>query len=132
MRLFLLLSFCILPFYIFSQSKAVFRGNIYEKATAQPISFASVVLDNTKYYSESDLNGFFAIGELPSGTYSVTISYLGFKDLKFEITVKPGEILYDRYYLESQDVELETVEISGKREQARSEVSISKVSVTPK
>ncbi len=132
MRLYLLLPFILAPLLLFSQNKAVFRGNIYEKATAQPISFASVILENTKYYSESDLNGFFAIGELPAGTYTVIISYLGYKDLKFDITVKPGEIFYDRFYLENQDVELETVEISGKREQARSEVSISKVSVTPK
>jgi hypothetical protein len=132
MRLLLLLISIVSLSPIYSQSKAVFRGNIYEKSNAQPIAFASVSLLNTKYYAESDLNGFFAIGDITPGTYTAVISYIGYEDIEVEFTLKAGEIMYNRYYMIVKDVELEAVEISGKREQARSEVQISKVSVTPK
>jgi hypothetical protein len=132
MRIFFAFCFLCVTGISFSQTKGVFRGNVYEQSSAQPIAFASVTIENSKYFAETDLNGFFAIGELPPGNYNVTISYLGFKDITTEIAIKAGEILYNRYYLETKDVELETVEVSGKREQARSEVQISKVSVTPK
>jgi hypothetical protein len=117
---------------ISAQSKGVFRGNVYEKSTAQPIAFATVVILNSRYYSETDLNGFFAIGEIVPGNYTAVISYLGFADYTIEFSVRAGEIVYNRIYMENQDIELDAVEISGKRDQARSEVQISKINVTPK
>jgi hypothetical protein len=115
-----------------AQSKGLFRGNVYEKISAQPIAFATVSIKNTRYFTETDLNGFFAIGEMIPGNYTAVISYLGFADNTIEFSIKAGEIVYNRIYMENQDIELDAVEISGKKEQARSEVQISKINITPK
>src|SRR5690606_28387846 len=111
--------FTLLLFFItgsiHAQSKGLFRGNVYEKNSAQPIAFATVSIENTKYFTETDLNGFFAIGEIVPGNYTAVISYLGFADYIIDFSIKPGEIVYNRIYMESQDIELDAVEISGKK-----------------
>lgn len=115
-----------------AQNKAIFRGNLFDKSTAQPLAFASVYIEGTNLYTETDLNGFFVFADLNPGTYTAVFGFLGYKELTYTFSLKPGEILYERIYLEPEDIQLETVEVSGKKEQAKTEVQISKIRITPR
>jgi len=122
---------CFLVASVFAQKGAV-RGNIYDKQTAQPISFATVQVEGAQKGVISDINGFFTLSDLPVGTFKLKITYTGYEEYVTDIVVKQGEILFVNAYISDTGNKLEEVTISGKREQARADVQISKLSVTAK
>ncbi len=130
----LLLLLAMLPVAVLSaqSGKALIRGNVYEKESGSPISFASVSIVGTSHGDETDDQGFFSIADLSPGTYQVVVSYIGFNEFTYEVTVRAGGINYKAIYLEDSGVQLEQIEVSGQREAAKTEVRISKVTVTPK
>ncbi len=130
----LLVVLALAPVLLMAQKgdKGTVRGNVYDKGSAQPIGFATVQIEGASLGSSSDINGFFSISNVPIGVYRLKVTYLGYTDYTVSITVKKGEILYQNIYLEESGTNLDEVVISGKKEQARTEVQVSKLTVTPK
>lgn len=54
-------------------------GKVTDKRTNEPIIGASVVLQGSKMGSSSDFEGYYYIGNVLPGTYTLTITSLGFK-----------------------------------------------------
>lgn len=124
----------LFPAMLFAQitGKGTVRGNIFNKETAQPVGFATVRVDGANMGTISDVNGFFSISDVPVGRYTLTISLTGFDTYTGEIEIKKGEILYQNIYINESGQNIDEIIISGKKEQARNDVQISKLSVTPK
>jgi len=116
---------------IFAQKGGVVRGNVYDKETAQPVSYATVKVEGGTVGATTDINGFFTIADVPLGAQKLGVYYTGYESTTTDIVVKTGEILFVNIYI-SEGTRLEQVTISGKKEQAKSEVQISKLSVTSK
>ena len=126
----LLLALLALPMFAFAQTGAV-RGNVYDKETTQPVSFATVKLQGVSLGAATDINGFFTISNVPVGSYKLEINFLGYETIIQDIEIKKGEIVFQNVYLTEGGSKLEEITISGRKEQAKSEVQISKLSVTP-
>ncbi|MEZ4965814.1 MAG: TonB-dependent receptor [Saprospiraceae bacterium] len=124
----------LLPVLLTAQTegKGSIRGNIFNKETAQEVGFATVRLEEANMGTISDVNGFFTISDVSVGQYSLIISLTGYETYRSQVEIKKGEILYLNIYVQESGQNLEEIIISGKKEQARSEVQISKLSVTPK
>jgi outer membrane receptor for ferrienterochelin and colicin len=78
---FLFLSFFllfILSGLIYSQSAGKLTGKITDASTGEPVAFANVVLEGTNYGSASDMDGDYLIVNVPSGTYNIIVSYIGY------------------------------------------------------
>nr|HPH21697.1 carboxypeptidase-like regulatory domain-containing protein [Haliscomenobacter sp.] len=132
MRILLCLSLLLLSSFLLAQN-ATLRGNVYDEETGNPIGFASISLaNNPSQGAISDANGFFSIANLAPGKYQINISYLGYESAVFERELSAGNISYQRFLLKPTAIELEGVDISGRRSQARSQVQISKLTVSPK
>jgi hypothetical protein len=114
-----------------SQTASI-RGFIYDKATGEAILFTNVILQGTTFGAATDNNGFFLIQGIPSGTYNLFISCLGYDSLIEKLTLKPGDVLNKKYFLNPSSITMGEVNISAAREEARSETKISVVKVTPK
>lgn len=52
---------------------------------------ATVYIKSILKGSYTDIDGKFSIVNIPSGTYTIDISYVGYKDVKKEVTIKDGE-----------------------------------------
>ncbi|MEO6759391.1 MAG: TonB-dependent receptor, partial [Saprospiraceae bacterium] len=126
----LLLALLAFPLFVFAQTGAV-RGNVYDKESTQPVSFATVKLVGAALGATTDVNGFFTISNVPVGPYKLEITYLGYETLTLDIEIKKAEIVFQNIYLTEGGERIGEVTISGKKEQAQSEVQISKLSVTP-
>ncbi|MBK9014972.1 MAG: carboxypeptidase-like regulatory domain-containing protein [Saprospiraceae bacterium] len=113
-----------------AQKGGVLRGNIFDKNTGEPMIFSTVVLQGTTIGTTSDVDGFFSIGNIPVGSYTLVVSSIGYDSTAIKVTIKEGGINSQRVMLTASSIQLGTVEISSRREQARSDVSISKVTVT--
>lgn len=128
-----LLFFCLvllcLSHTIIGQN-AIVRGNVYDRETGEPIIYGNVRLQGTTLGTTTDLNGFFSIADVPAGNYKLVASYIGYDSSAIDIAVRAGGIVYQRINLSESAIELGEVQISGTREQARSDIQISKVQVT--
>ena len=125
----------IILFLLFSVSifaqKGTVRGNVYDKDTGEPIAFGNVVLSGTTIGTNTDIEGFFNISGLDEGSYVLVASYLGYDSVAVDIKIKSGSIIYESMYLSESGIDLGIVNVSAKKEQARSDVKISTLSVTP-
>ncbi len=128
------LLFFFLIFICFSNiiiaQNAIVRGNVYDQETGEPIIYGNVRLKGTNLGSITDVNGFFSIADVPAGDYTLIASYLGYDSTAVQISVKAGGIVYQRINLSESSIELSEVQVSGTREQARSDVQVSKLQVT--
>ncbi|MCC6413745.1 MAG: TonB-dependent receptor [Saprospiraceae bacterium] len=128
------LSFTLFPCFVFAQKteKATVRGNIVDKETTQPAGFATIQIRGADKGAIADVNGFFSIGNLDPGTYTVVVSLTGYEDFAQEVVLEKGEIEFMNIFINESGNKLEEVTISGKKEQARADVQVSKLTVTPK
>lgn len=126
------LLFFFLPTLLFSQ-KGTVRGNVFDKTSAAPVAYATVGLEGTGLGTTTDINGFFTISNVPLGPQKLRVSFIGFVDYALDVEVKKGEILYQNVFLEEGGgTELDEVVVSGKKTQAKAEIQISKIAISPK
>ena len=74
--------FLILPGFSFAQSSGKISGKITDASTGEPIPFTNVVIEGTSYGAASDFEGEYIIVYVPSGTYNVLASYIGYVKTK--------------------------------------------------
>lgn len=129
-RLTLLTSFILLSIGVFAQSGSL-RGNIFDADTGEPIIYCNLQLQGTKIGTTTDFEGFFTITNIPVGDYQLVARYIGYDSLAMPIVIKENQITYQRINIQPNSVQLSTVNVSAKKEKARSEVQVSTLTVTP-
>lgn len=113
-------------------SQGTLRGNVYDAETGEPIIYGNLRLEGTTQGATTDLDGFFSIANVEVGTYKLIATYIGYDSTAVEVAIREDKITYQRIELKTSGIELQTVDVSAAREQARSDVKISKMTVTPK
>ena len=116
---------------LYSQTGTL-RGNVYDTETGEPILYCTIQLAGTTIGTTTDFDGFFTITNIPEGAYRLVATYIGYDSLSQEVVIGANKIVYQRLNLTANSVQLSTVDISAKKEKARSEVQISTLTVTPK
>lgn len=108
------------------------RGNVYDKATGQPIAYATIVLRGGGTFSgtSTDLEGFYSI-DLQPDTYSITASVVGYDSTTTNVKINAEGIVYQSFYLTESTQTLEGVDISARREARKTEALVSQITVTP-
>jgi len=131
-RIVLVIFSCVLlSFYLEAQTGTV-RGNIFEKESGNPVIYCTVQLAGTKYGTTTDLDGFFVISNVPPGDYRLLATYIGYDSISMPVKVKASAILYQALTLSESAINLGEISISAAREQSRTTVNISQISVSQK
>jgi len=108
------------------------RGNVYDQETGEPIPFSNVLLQGTTFGANTDIEGFFTITNIPVGDYQLVGQYIGYDSTSVAITVTSGSNTYEALYMVEGGVELTAVDVTASRTEAKTEVKISAVTLTPK
>lgn len=108
------------------------RGNIYEKESGNPVIYCNVQLAGTKFGTTTDLDGFFVISNVPAGDYRLVATYIGYDSISVPVKVKASSIVYQALTLSESAINLGEISISAAREQSRTTVNISQISVSQK
>ena len=74
---------------------------------------ATIVIEELKKGAVSDFNGKFTIVDVPKGTYTLLIQYLGYADYKEEVTLTESQTTAINIILASQSTELNEVQITA-------------------
>ena len=121
--------FLFLTSLLFSQNGTV-RGNVFELEGGAPLGFVNVSLEGTTYGTTTDIDGFFTLSSIPPGEYKLVAQFIGYETVTVDINVKAGRIVYERILIKEGGVQLEGVEISARKTKARTDVQVSKISVS--
>jgi len=116
----------------FGQSTGTVRGFLYEEKSGEPIIFTAVGLKGTNFGSNTDVNGFYQISQVPAGEYTLKVSSMSYDDIEETITIGSGKVENKNLFLKKASVELGVVNISGKAKEAKTQVRMSVEKVTPK
>ncbi|HNQ12355.1 MAG TPA: TonB-dependent receptor [Bacteroidia bacterium] len=111
---------------------ATVRGFVYEKASGEPLPFTNVYLAKTTYGAATDEHGFFNISKIRPGDYILNVQALGFDSIGVALSLKSGDIVTQKLYVQKRAVELGNIEISAEKQERQSEVKMSVTKVTPK
>ena len=71
--------FLIITSSIFSQNFGSLTGKVIDNETGFPLEGATIIVEDSNFFAVSDQNGFFQILDLPTTSYNVTASFIGFK-----------------------------------------------------
>ncbi|HXH20295.1 MAG TPA: carboxypeptidase-like regulatory domain-containing protein [Chitinophagales bacterium] len=118
-------------FFSFAQTGTI-RGFLYSKETGEPVLFTTVYLEGTGFGSTTDHNGFFSIAKVPVGDYTLAVRSIEYDSVKVQVSVKENQIVTKSLYLEKRTVKIREVDVSARREEAKSNPQVSTVKVTPK
>ncbi|GMN09781.1 TonB-dependent receptor [Croceitalea sp. MTPC9] len=108
-----LLSFITILGYVFVSAQT---GNIQGTISDENgiyVPGANVYISSISKGAISDFDGRFTLVGVPEGTYSLQISYLGYANVEQEVTVADGETAVVSVTMNSQNFELEEVQVSA-------------------
>lgn len=93
-------------------SQGSISGTVTDSRTGEPLPGVSVVLSELSRGAATDLDGEYRIAEIPSGTYALTISYIGYTRYTQEVQIGNSEVVQD-VSLEQDILGLEEVVVTG-------------------
>ena len=115
-----------------SAQTGTIKGFVYEKNSGEPVIFTKVIIAKTKYGATTDVDGYFTITRLPSGDYTLKITYMGYDTLTVPISIKADEMVTKKLYLTKSSIKLKGLIISAEKQEAKTEIRTSVTKITPK
>ncbi len=110
---FLIFLIYALPSVSISQERASVSGTVSEAGTGEAIWGANVVLEGTSIGASTNSSGFYSISRISPGTYTVIFTFVGFNEIRKEITLESGENKRIDVALTEEGLELEDVVVTG-------------------
>jgi iron complex outermembrane receptor protein len=102
----------------------ILRGKILHRENDNPIEAASIILLETRTGAISDQNGNFVVRELCPGTYTLSVQYLGHKEIRQTINLS-GTTTAQTFRMEEESLDLSGVEVHGHREAIQTTTAVS-------
>ncbi len=109
--LLLLPLFCLNPMY--AQSVATIQGVIQDALTGDPLPGANVLLVGTGFGGSTDIAGKYTVRNVPPGSYTVRVSYIGYRMTTAQLQVQAGETQVHDFKLVAAAIEGETVTVTA-------------------
>lgn len=108
------------------------NGQITENGSGLELAGGTVRLDPGGLYTNSNTLGFFNFNNLAAGTYTLTVSYIGFETKIVEnITVRDAETTTVKIELNTAAIELENVEVKTATSQPFQSISALDIRTRP-
>ena len=111
---------------------ASIRGFVYNKKNGEPVIFTNVFLAGTTMGAQTDVNGFYSITRVPEGSYTISITAIGFDVFEQKITVAKGQLLNKNLTIAEKELRLKEFEITSEKENEQSRVGTSVTTITSK
>ncbi len=86
-----LLVFLFTPFTAEAADPGSLKGTITDKTDGEAVIGASAMLENTTLGSASDIEGNYAIQNIPAGTYRLKVNAIGYAPFIQSVTINPGQ-----------------------------------------
>ena len=118
----------LLPGLVLAQQGTI-RGTITDTEAREGLPGANILLVETRQGAASDIDGNYMIAGVPVGTYTLRVTFIGYKPVDRVITTTPGDMTID-VAMEPDYAGLEEVVVTGiasSRSKATAEVAVSRL-----
>lgn len=112
-----------------AMAQGTVKGRVLDKQNDEVLPFVNIRVskagtDETAKVAITDAKGQFNVTGLPVGSYVLTVSYVGYKELtrRFAITSKERAVTYNALYISEDHRTLKEVTVTGQRSQMKLEV----------
>ena len=110
---FILLAFVFLFESINAQSRGNLSGKVTDAKTGEPLIGATIIFEGTTIGASSNANGSYLIENIPTGTYNLKASYIGYQVLiKYNIVIRSEGNVDINFQLEEDLSELGEVVVT--------------------
>jgi hypothetical protein len=117
----------------FAGNTGKIAGRVTDKATGEPLVGANVFVQELSTGASTDINGEFYILNIPPGTYTVTVSMVGYaKVSKSNVSIIIDRTTTANFVLETTLIEVEGVVIVAERPVIDKDLTASEQIVTGK
>lgn len=110
---FLPLMIAVVPQLALGQSAGTIQGKVTDAATGDALPGATVYLRGTSLGASTDLDGNFSVSGIPHGSYTVRVSYVGYRTLNVKIAVAAGQTIKEDFKLEAVGIKGKTVVVTA-------------------
>jgi TonB-dependent receptor len=91
-------------------------GYVFDSQYNEPLPGANVYLDGTRLGASTDLNGKYLLPQVPAGSYTMVITYIGYQEKRVDITVADNQELQEIITLDYVTMEGEVIEVTAQAE----------------
>lgn len=110
----LLVLFTIPNTDVIAQKKGNVTGRVMDVDTEAYLPGANVMLEGTTFGAATDRSGIYRIPNIPPGTYTLVVSYIGYQNQSVEITIgDQGYTLTQDVTIKASNVKMQEVQIVG-------------------
>lgn len=103
-----------------SSGVGAIKGRIVESGTYEPLVGVTVQIKALKKGVISDFDGYYRLENIPAGTHTLEVSYMGYETKTLKVDISPRSTLSHDFVLAVDDNVLEEVIVTGIRKQRRS------------
>ncbi len=97
-----------------AETDAVLKGYVMDE-NGKPLAGTNIILRETLQGTAANADGYFFIKTVPD-TYTVKISFMGYKSIEEEIVLAPGQVLEKSYSMELEYFEIGGIIVQAERE----------------
>jgi outer membrane receptor protein involved in Fe transport len=124
------LTLLLFPLVLFSGTTGKIAGKITDEKTGEPIVGASILLIGTQTGMASDLEGSYVISNISPGTYSLSVSVVGYrKKIVQNVQVNSDFTMRIDVKMSSEEVNLDAVVVTAERPLIRTDLTSSHTAV---
>lgn len=104
----------LLSSQVISQTGTI-QGTIIDQVTKDEMVGAKVFLLETSFRTMADIYGIYKLESVPQGTYSLEVTYMGYKTYEAQVTINAGEITVHDIEMVDDVVNVEGVSVVAQR-----------------
>ena len=109
-RFLLIITTFLISVTVYGQTGTI-TGRIIDQGTSEGLPGANAIIKGTAIGSITDLDGYFSIGDVPTGSQVVVISYVGYESIEQDVNVTTGTVNLGTINLALGAVGLKEVEV---------------------
>jgi len=113
--LFMMLGIILFSFTTVAAKFGSIRGRVIEEKTGEPLPSVNVIVKRTSFGAATGVNGEYFISHLPSGTYKIMASMIGYKPNVKEVKILSGQTVRVDFKLRESPLETGGVVVTGTR-----------------
>ncbi|MED5219518.1 MAG: TonB-dependent receptor [Candidatus Neomarinimicrobiota bacterium] len=127
-----LIIFISIIFSFASGQNVIISGFVTDSSSGEALIGANVVLIESGKGMATEMNGYYIIQGVAEGTYTLMVSYVGFKTYRTPVSIAARESKKINVTLSEKMVEMTEVEVTAERLQRRNNIQPSKINLSPR
>ncbi|MDZ7266291.1 MAG: TonB-dependent receptor [candidate division KSB1 bacterium] len=98
-------------------------GKVTDKKSGEALPGANVVVKGTRFGATTDAEGNYTISNLPAGTYTLVVSYIGYRTQSFDVQVRDDQRAVANFVMREDILNLDEVVVTGISSRTAKEVA---------